>query len=674
MLVVDADMRLRFANPAGTSIFGWDPRDRLGLPVLDLVHPDDVPHVISSMGTVQGKQMGTPVEIRVKRADGSWRWVEFVGSDAQSVPGVDGVVVVVRDITERRKWEIANDDTEIFRQLVQHGSSITLLLDRLGRVTHVNAAFTRLLGHDPSLVVGRHLATFCSDEDDELLRSTLDRSHDERVPVAVEVQMRQVAPDAPPRPIRFEIVNLLDDPVVAGFIVTGHDVSDLHSARQSLEHMARHDALTGLVNRSVLVERLEQVLERHEPAAAVFIDLDRFKPINDLFGHDAGDQLLRQVADRLRATVRPHDLVARVGGDEFVVLVDHLDDLSTAQHLCERIDRVLAEPYMLAEGPARVTASVGLSMTTGDSTVTGLLADADRAMYEAKAERRGEPVSTDPLRRHTANERRRMADELAEGVRNGEVVAYLQPIVSLVDGRPFAVEALARWNHPRLGLLGPLSFLSLAEDAGLDAAMGDAVLLDACRAVVALPMEIGLGVNLSIAQLLDHQLRTRMEATLAATGLPPQLLTVEITERDTLSRRGGAGRAAPERTLHDLHEMGASLVLDDFGTGYSSLTHLRRFPLRGLKIDKTFVAGAMQHPEDRAVIAAVVGMARASGLVVVAEGVERPEQLDLLSELGCDLAQGFHIARPMPAAALLEWISQRAGSRGIVRVHRTREP
>ncbi len=673
MLVVDADMRLRFANPAGPSIFGWDPRDRIGVTIVDLVHPDDLPHVISSMGTVQGKQMGTPIEIRVKRVDGTWRWVEFVGSDAQSVPGVDGVVVVVRDITDRRKWEIANDDTEIFRQLVQHGSSITLLLDRLGRVTHVNAAFTRLLGHDPSLVIGRHLAAFCVDEHDELLRVTLDRSRDDQVPVAVEVQMRQVAPGAVARPIRFEIVNLLDDPVVAGFIVTGHDVSDLHSARQSLEHMARHDALTGLANRSVLVERLEHVLGRSEPAAAVFIDLDRFKPINDLFGHDAGDQLLRQVAERLRAAVRPRDLVARVGGDEFVVLVDNLDDLPTAQQLCERIDRVLAEPYLLAEGPARVTASVGLSMTAGDSTVTGLLADADRAMYEAKAERRGEPVSTDPLRRHTANERRRMADELAEGLRRGEVVAHLQPIVSLLDGRPYAVEALARWNHPRLGVLGPLSFLSLADDAGLDVAMGDAVLLDACRAVVALPLEIGLGVNLSIAQLADSQLRSRIEAILDATGLRADLLTVEITERDTLSRRAGAGRAAPERTLLDLHDMGAALVLDDFGTGHSSLTHVRRFPLRGLKIDKTFVSGAMEHPEDRAVIAAVVGMARALDLVVVGEGVERPEQLDLLTELGCDLAQGFAIARPMPAAALLEWISQHPGIRGTIREHRTHE-
>ncbi len=670
VLVVDGSFILRHANRAGRDGFGWDPQDWVGRPIIDLVHPDDLPHVVSSMGTVQGKRTGTPIEIRVRRADGSWRWVEFVGSDAQAVDGVNGIVVVVRDITQRRMWEVAAGDTEIFRQLVQHGSSITLLLDREGRISSVNAAFTRLLGHDPSLTIGRHLKAFCASGDDDTLALALQRCRESGTPTTVEVLMRQVGPDAIGRPIHFEIVNLLDDPIVAGFVVTGHDVSDLHLARRSLEHMARHDALTGLANRSVLLERLDQVVERGEPAAAVFIDLDRFKPVNDLFGHDAGDELLRQVADRLTQIVRPEDLVARVGGDEFVVLIAGLDDRTSAHILVERIDAALAEPYLLAEGPARVTASVGLSLTAGDSTVTGLLADADRAMYEAKAARRGEPVSHDPVRQRTANERRRMADELAVGLRRGEIVAHLQPIVSLADGRPVAVEALARWNHPRLGLLGPLSFLSLAEDAGLDLALGDAVLRDACAAVAGIA-DLGLGVNLSVAQLADQGLRDRMASILSSTGVRPERLTVEITERDTLTRRAGAGRAAPERTLLELRELGASLVLDDFGTGYSSLTHVRRFPLSGIKIDRAFVAGAAEHPEDRAVIAAMVGMAGALGLDVVGEGVELPEQYEMLAALGCNMAQGFLIARPMPGAALVEWLSSRRGSADSVRARRT---
>ena len=670
VLVVDGAFTLRYANQVGKESFGWDPHDWLGRPIIELVHPDDLSHVISSMGTVQGKRAGTPIEIRIRKADGSWRWVEFIGSDAQAVEGVNGVVVVVRDITQRRMWEVAAGDTEIFRQLVQHGSSITLLLDTDGVITSVNAAFTRLLGHDPSLTVGRHLTAFCSGDDDATLATAIERCRESGMPVAVEVLMRQVGPDTMGRPTRFEIVNLLDDPIVAGFVVTGHDVSDLDLARRSLEHLARHDALTGLANRSVLLERLDEVLGRGEPAAAVFIDLDRFKPVNDLFGHDAGDELLRQVATRLTNVVRPDDLVARVGGDEFVVLVTGVDDRTSAQLLCERIDTALAEPYLLAEGPARVTASVGLSVTTGDSTVTGLLADADLAMYEAKAERRGEPVSRDPLRQRTANERRRMADELAAGLRRGEIVAHLQPIVSIPGNEPIAVEALARWNHPRLGLLGPLSFLSLAEDAGLDLQLGDAVLIDACRTIATIPRPLGLGVNLSVAQLADQGFPARLASILAATGVEPDRLVVEITERDTLARRAGAGRAAPERTLMQLRELGARLALDDFGTGYSSLTHVRRFPLSGIKIDRAFVAGAAEHPEDRAVIGAMMGMAAALGLDVVGEGVETIEQYEMLVTLGCDLAQGFLIARPMPADELEAWLrAPRSG--GIAHGRRT---
>lgn len=655
VLVVDGSFHLRYANQVGKDGFGWDPAEWVGRPIIDLVHPDDLPHVVSSMGTVQGKRAGTPIEIRVRTADGSWRWVEFIGSDAQAVDGVNGVVVVVRDITQRRMWEVAASDTEIFRQLVQHGSSITLLLDASGLITSVNAAFTRLLGHDPSLTVGRHLGTFCSPGDDTTLNAALDRCRESGAPVTVEVLMRQVGPDTIGRPIHLEIVNLLDDPIVAGFVVTGHDVSDLHLARLSLEHMARHDALTGLANRSVLLERLDDLLQRHESAAAVFIDLDRFKPVNDLFGHDAGDELLRQVATRLTNIVRPDDIVARVGGDEFVVLVTGLDDRQHAQVLAERIDAALAEPYLLAEGPARVTASVGLSTTVSDSSATSLLADADRAMYVAKAERRGEPISRDPLRQRSANERRRLADELTIGLRRGEIVAHLQPIVSMADGHPVAVEALARWNHPRLGALGPLSFLALAEDAGLDLALGDTVLFSACMAVADLP-ELGLGINLSVAQLADQGLRDRVASILSATGVPPERLTVEITERDTLARRAGAGRAAPERTLLELRELGAKLVLDDFGTGYSSLTHIRRFPLSGIKIDQAFVAGAAEHAEDRAVIAAIIGMAKALDLSVVGEGVEQREQYDMLAELGCGFVQGFLIARPMDADQLHQWL------------------
>ncbi|MBK9969375.1 MAG: EAL domain-containing protein [Acidimicrobiaceae bacterium] len=659
LVVVDSAINLVFVNQAGVELLGWKAEDWHGRSLLELVHPDDVAVMVSSATTVLGKSHGTPVEVRVRCADDSWRRVEIVGRDAFDHPGVRGLVIMVRDITQRRMWEVAAGDTAVFQQLVQHGSSITLLLDDAGRISSVNAAFTRLLGHDPSLTVDHCLVEFCAPGSAADLETAVELARSSGSVTSCEVAMRNSDPTVPPRPIRFEIVNLLDDPVIGGFVVTGHDVSDLHRARRSLEHLARHDALTGLANRSVLIEQLEQIIATRQPTAAVFIDLDRFKPVNDLFGHEAGDELLCEVSERLRRVVRQGDLVARVGGDEFVVLAVGVDDLATGQAFCDRIDASLAEPYLLADGPVRLTASVGLALRDAESTVTGLLADADLAMYEAKAERRGEPLGRDPHRQRTANERRKLADDLAVGLHAGEVVAYLQPLVELASNRTVEVEALARWNHPTLDTLGPMAFLDLAEDAGLDLQLGDAVLRSACQALQGLPQPLRLGINLSVAQLTDRGLAARIAGILREYSLPPERLVVEITERDTLARRAGVGRAAPERTLTELREMGASLALDDFGTGYSSLTHIRRYTLNSVKIDRTFVAGVCTHPEDRAVVAAVVGMAGALGLQVVAEGVETDEQYDTLRELGCTMAQGFLIAHPMTAAEMRDWMETR---------------
>ena len=433
------------------------------------------------------------------------------------------------------------------------------------------------------------------------------------------------------------------------------DAIDRQQAEDQIRHQALHDAVTGLPNRTLLLERLGHWLgraRRHRSTAAVFfLDVDNFKLINDTLGHEAGDQLLLGLAHRLQPLLRTTDTLARLGGDEFVILCEDLLSEHAALELVERFLEALEEPFTLGTTRRAVTASIGVVVADHKAEAEGLIRSADAAMYRAK-ERGGaryelfDDEMRERSRRWTETER-----ELRRAVDSGELFNLYQPIVSTEEGRLVGFEALVRWRHPSRGVVPPAEFIGIAEQTGLIVAVGEAVLSEACEKAAGWQQTPGgaglrIAVNLSPRQVADPSLVSSVEGILERTGLDPDLLSLEITETVLIEDPD-----ATLDTLNTLKQLGVRLVLDDFGTGYSSLTHVKRFPIDLLKIDRSFVAGLGQDQGDSAIVTAVLSMARAVGIGAVAEGVETVEQAAQLRSLGCPLAQGYLYARPLAATA-----------------------
>ena len=431
-----------------------------------------------------------------------------------------------------------------------------------------------------------------------------------------------------------------------------------HLVEEEMRHRALHDPLTALPNRALALDRLEGALARRRrdgrTVAVLLLDIDQFKLVNDSLGHAAGDDLLVALAPRLHDAVRPSDTVARIGGDEFLIICEQLDGAREAIRVAERVAQAVTQPIVVASGQHFITASIGIALAeSADADPADLLRDADAAMYRAKERGRGRFELFDDVLRKRVLTRMRTENELRRGLERDELRVVYQPVVELAGGEVVAVEALVRWQHPERGLLEPMEFIPVAEDSGLIAALGDWVLAAACRDGAEWqrrfdrPEPLLVCVNASPRQLANAAFPARVADVMARAGLAPGSLALEITESVLMEEAH-----APVTVLASLREYGLRLMLDDFGTGYSSLAYLKRFPLDVLKIDRSFVAGLGRDEDDAAIVAAVIEMARQLGLTVVAEGVERPEQLERLRELGCDRVQGRLIAEPMPAAQL----------------------
>ena len=544
-----------------------------------------------------------------------------------------------------------------FRSLVQNAHDAILLIDEAGSISFASPSISDLTGRTPEQLAGRRIGVLVVHEDESLLHGALSKcaANDED---DTKVEIRFAHLDGRLRHCELVLSNRLGDPAVEAIVATCHDISERKAFEEQLTQIAFHDALTGLPNRALLHDRLENALARAQrdqhQVAAIFIDLDNFKVVNDSLGHGAGDTLLKEVAARLLTVIRISDTVARLGGDEFVVVLDPCETAEAANEVAERIIAVLKSPTNI-EGHGIVTlASIGIAFNCGSGMrASDVLRNADTAMYHAKANGKSRHVVFDQAMNDCANERLRLESDLRVAIDRGELELYYQPIVDLDSGQMHEVEALLRWHHAEYGLIGPSKFIPIAEESGLIIEIGAWVLREGCRQLsiwqreLAPGSELGLSVNLSTRQFQNPALFDDIQQALAEFQIDPHCLKLEITESMMMLDTNKA-----VEILHRLKRVGIKIAIDDFGTGYSSLAYLKSLPIDVLKIDRAFVTNLRSDGPDNAIVRSIIALAKSLDLSVTAEGIETSAQELELRALDCLNGQGYLFSKPVPQSEI----------------------
>ncbi|WP_189083154.1 putative bifunctional diguanylate cyclase/phosphodiesterase, partial [Mangrovihabitans endophyticus] len=563
----------------------------------------------------------------------------------------------LEDRVARRTAELYASEQR-FRALVLQSSESVAVLEADSTVRFQSDSIERIFGWPARALIGRRLIDMVDGPARARIEAALASVRD-RPQASAVVEVTLPHADGRRRQAEMTMTNLLHDPSVGGIVFNTRDVHDAKELQEQLVHEAYHDGLTGLASRALFAERLEAAMAaagQGDGVAVLFLDLDGFKEVNDSLGHVAGDQLLVRVAGRLLESVREDDTVARFGGDEFGVLVQSVTAHADAEAVARRIVAALREPFTVGGRELHVGTSIGIASDADAGDAGQLLRNADLAMYEAKSGGGNRVAGYRPQMHDALVGRLELEADLRAALGRGELVLHYQPTVSLSTGEITGFEALVRWRHPVRGMVSPFEFIGIAEATGLIVPLGRWVLEEACRQAVAwgagTTRRLKMAVNVSVRQFDHGDLAAQVAEVLADTGMPAGHLCLEMTESVLLT-----DTEENIARLRRLKELGVVLAMDDFGTGYSSLAYLRRFPMDTLKIDRSFVDRLGGDSEDVALVRTIVRLGQSLGMSTVAEGVENQTQLELLSEMGCDVAQGYLLSRPVPAseaARLLE--------------------
>ena len=658
ILLLDADTgKITDVNPFMMELLGYSREEFLGKDLSEIGLFKDLEASKAAFLELQEKGYIRYEDLPLETKEGVRCEVEFVSNVYQEA-GQQVIQCNVRDITVRKRAEeVQRESEERFHVLVEGVKDYAVfMLDAEGRTTSWNTGVERVLGYDEEEFIGQQFSCIFTPEDiasgepEKKLQTAKTEGQADQERWHVRKNGTRFWATGAVTPIQDEMKRL------DGFAIVMHDNTERRMAEERSAHDAAHDSLTGLPNRAFFIDHLKRAIARSKRHpdymfAVLFLDLDRFKNINDSLGHVIADQMLVEIGRKLEAALRPEDMVARFGGDEFVILLDDIKEFRDATRVATRIHVELASPFNIGGNEVFTSTSIGIALSVhGYDKPEDCLRDADTAMYRAKALGKARHEIFDKSMHDRAVTLLDLETDLRRAVERREFLVHYQPIVALETSRISGFEALLRWQHPARGLVFPTEFISVAEETGLIVPIGQWILGEACRQTRIWQEQIGaqkplaISVNLSSKQFLQPDLVERINQMLLKTGFDPRSLKLEITESVVMENAGEA-----TARIRQLRDLGVELYLDDFGTGYSSLSYLHRFPVDTLKIDRSFISRMGARDKDSEIVRTIVELAHNLHMEVIAEGVETEEQLSHLKALQCEYGQGYYFSKPLDA-------------------------